>query len=71
MALEKNRFVQALIAELARDGEDAIHDAYNNRDWNNRTFNLHDSYGSAVYLNGRLVKSTVMLARSLRNTGCL
>lgn len=59
MALEKNRFVQALIAELARDGEAAIHDAYNNRDWNNRTFNLHDSYGSAVYLNGRLVKSTV------------
>lgn len=59
MAEMKNRFIQALVAELAHDGEMAIHEAYENRDWNNRTFNLHDSYGSAVYVNRRLVKSSV------------
>ena len=63
-----------LVAELSREGEEAIHDAYYNRDWNNRTYNLHDSYGSAVYVNGKLVKSSIRyigqeLAKNGRNVG--
>lgn len=59
MAKGKSEFVNRLIDQLARDGEQAIHDAYYGRDFNNRTYNLHDSYGSAVYYNGVLVKSSV------------
>ena len=67
-------FLNRLIEELARDGEEAIHDAYYNRDWNNRTYNLHDSYGSAVYYNGTLVKSSIRyigqeMAKSGLNVG--
>ena len=59
MAKGKSEFVNRLIDQLARDGEQAIHDAYYGRDFNNRTYNLHDSYGSAVYYNGTLVKSSI------------
>lgn len=48
-----------LIDQLAKDGEIAIQTAYNRRDFTNRTYNLHDSYGSAVYHNGRLLKKTI------------
>lgn len=57
--MANSAFINRLIDELTRDGEMAIHDAYYNRDWNNRTYNLHDSYGSAVYYNGRLIKKTI------------
>lgn len=70
MAGEKNTLVQMLISELAREGERAIYEAYESRDWNNRTYNLHDSYGSAVYLKGRLVKSSVRyVGNELAKTG--
>ena len=53
-----------LIDQLAKDGEIAIQTAYNRRDFTNRTYNLHDSYGSAVYVDGRLIKSSVRYAGS-------
>lgn len=40
---------------LANAGEDIINKAYQQRDWKNRTGNLHDSYVSAVFVNGVLV----------------
>lgn len=52
-------FVRQLIDALTQEGERALWDAYNNRDFVNRTYNLHDSYGSAVYANGKVIKSTI------------
>lgn len=49
----------ALIMGLANKGEDIINKAYQRRDWNNRTGNLHDSYVSAVFVNGKLVEDTI------------
>ena len=51
--------IKALISQLADDGEKAIREAYEGREFTNRTYNLHDSYGSAVYYDGTLVKSSI------------
>lgn len=32
---------------------------YNGKSYENRTFNLHDSYGSAVYVNGVLIEESI------------
>lgn len=55
----KRYFKDRLIEELTKDGHRAIQKAYENRDFKNRLWNLYDSYGSAVYENGRLIKRTV------------
>lgn len=55
----KDRFLNQLIDELTSEGYAAILQAYYTRDFTNRTYNLHDSYGSAVYYNGRLIKNTI------------
>ena len=49
---------------LADEGGKLILQAVNSRDYTHRTMNLHDSYGSAVYLNGKLVEKSVMLLGS-------
>ena len=59
MATNGGVLIKALIAQLADDGEKAIREAYEGREFTNRTYNLHDSYGSAVYYNGTLVKSSI------------
>lgn len=59
MATRKSEYIKALISQLADDGEKAIRQAYEGREFTNRTYNLHDSYGSAVYYNGNLVKSSI------------
>lgn len=43
-----------VIERLANEGQMIIEDAYYSRDWNNRTYNLRDSFVSAVFVNGRL-----------------
>jgi hypothetical protein len=55
----QSRFVEELIDELTNEGYAAILQAYYTREFTNRTFNLHDSYGSAVYYNGKLIKRTI------------
>lgn len=55
----KNSFIRQLIHELASDGKTAIQEAYKTKDYQNRTYNLHDSYGSAVYYNGVLQVDTI------------
>lgn len=57
--LSKNRYVRQLVDELAEWGHKAIIRAYQKKDWHNRTYNLHDSYASAVYVEGRLQKRTI------------
>ena len=59
MATSGGVLIKALISQLADDGEKAIRQAYEGREFTNRTYNLHDSYGSAVYYNGNLVKSSI------------
>ncbi len=55
----QSRLVEELIDELTNEGYAAILQAYYTREFTNRTFNLHDSYGSAVYYNGKLIKRTI------------
>ena len=57
--LSKNRYVRQLVDELAEWGHKAIIRAYNKKDWHNRTYNLHDSYASAVYVDGKLQQRTI------------
>ena len=52
-------FEQDMVRALKRLGYDAMMDAYAKRGFRHRTRNLHDSYASAVYVNGVLVKSSV------------
>ena len=40
---------------LAREGERIIQQAYASKDWENRTYNLYNSYVSAVFYNGALI----------------
>ena len=55
----KDTITNTLIDELAKDGYEAIKLAYQTKDYTDRTYNLHDSYGSAVYNNGKLIKRTI------------
>lgn len=48
-----------VITFLAMIGEKAIQEAYQSRGFTNRTYNLKDSYGSAVYYNGALLDDTI------------
>lgn len=50
----KDKFLKELVDSLAKDGEAALHLAYETKDYISRTYNLHDSYGSAVYVNGNI-----------------
>ena len=58
MAQKKGKIMNALIDELTKDGEELIKLAYNTRGWRNDTYNLHDSYASAVYVHGVLYRRT-------------
>lgn len=60
----KDYFMNQLVQKLTDDGEKLVRHAYEMRTFENRTYNLHDSYGSAVYVNGRLIKSSVRYAGS-------
>ena len=58
-ALEKKKLVERLVDELTVEGEKAIKAAYGSRGFKNRLYNLHDSYASAVYSYGQLVKKSI------------
>ena len=53
------RLMRMLIDDLALTGKEAIANAYGRRGFKNQLYNLHDSYASAVYVDGRLDKSTI------------
>ena len=68
-------FRKDAIKVLATVGWKAAYSAYKAKTFKNRTFNLHDSYGSAVYVNGTLIEDSIKYAnrsrskkRSTRNT---
>lgn len=58
----KEEYIKQIVNELTKDGERIILAAYNSRGFKNRTYNLYDSYASAVYVNGVLRHNTVRYA---------
>ena len=60
-ALQKERVAQEreTVQRMSKLGYDAIMYAYNHKGFQHRTRNLHDSYGSAVYVNGNLIESSI------------
>ena len=48
-----------VIKFLTEQGEKIIKQAYSRRNWKNQTYNLHDSYGSAVFKDGNLLRSSI------------
>lgn len=55
----KQQVIRQYIELLTNEGERIIQEAYKSRDWKNQTYNLHDSYGSAVYVFGNLERSSI------------
>lgn len=53
-----------VIKYLTEQGEQIIKKAYTQRNWKNRSHNLHDSYGSAVFRNGNLLRNTIRYVSS-------
>lgn len=53
-----DKYIKQYALYLAQEGKSLIETAYYNRDFNNRTYNLHDSYGSCVFYNGKEVPNT-------------
>ena len=55
----KDAVTRDLVNACATLGYKASVDAYKKHTYNHRTHALHDSYGSAVYLDGKLVPETI------------
>lgn len=55
----KDAFTRDLVNALATLGYETALVAYRKKTFKNRTFNLHDSYGSAVYVDGVLQEPTI------------
>ena len=55
----KKGFEQDMVSALSTLGYYAMMDAYSKRGFKHRTRNLHDSYASAVYVNGNLIESSI------------
>ena len=48
----KERLVSNTLEDMCIKGDELMNKAYNERQWQNRTFNLKDSFGWVVYSNG-------------------
>jgi hypothetical protein len=64
----KDAMTRDLVNACATLGYKAALDAYRNHTYQHRTYALHDSYGSAVYLDGRLVPETIRYVNRSRQT---
>lgn len=64
----KDNVERDLAQACATLGYKAALKAYQKHSFKHRTHNLHDSYGSAVYLNGKLVPETIRYVNRARST---
>ena len=64
----KDALTRDLVNACATLGYKAALDAYRNHTYQHRTYALHDSYGSAVYLDGRIVPETIRYINRSRQT---
>lgn len=55
----KDKVTKAIVETLTTIGWEVALEAYRKRTYQNRTFNLHDSYGSAVFVDGVLVPDSI------------
>lgn len=53
----KDMYVNALIEQLAKEGERIMRECLQEKDYTHQTYNLHDSYGYAVYYQGSIKRS--------------
>lgn len=66
----KEKAVNIVAKSLAKDGEAVIRKAFDTADYmKDKTQNLHDSYGCAVYYNGQLMPYTVFKLNRLAVKG--
>jgi hypothetical protein len=52
----KDAAIRNLVGRLAMEGERIINDELSNISYKHDTYNLHDSYGYGVYIDGELVR---------------
>ena len=70
MGAIRDKIINTIINRLANEGNKLIIQAFSQADFNkNKTQNLHDSYGSAVYYNGKLVQGTQRFMTNLAKVG--
>lgn len=55
----KDKVTKAVVETLTTIGWQVALEAYRRKTYTNRTYNLHDSYGSAVFVNGVLVPDSI------------
>ncbi|MGL5732083.1 MAG: hypothetical protein ACRCX5_13305 [Bacteroidales bacterium] len=66
----KEKAVNIVAKSLAKDGEAVIRKAFDTSDYmKDKTQDLHDSYGCAVYYNGRLIESSKYILTSRATMG--
>lgn len=66
----KDRITKVIVEALTTIGWEVALEAYRRRTYTNRTYNLHDSYGSAVFVDGVLVPDSVkMVERAMSKKG--
>lgn len=49
----KDEAYKAIVSSLKEDGERILEECYNARDFQNRSYNLRDSYGYCVFVDGK------------------
>lgn len=64
----KDKATKALVEALTTIGWEVAMAAYRMKTYTNRTYNLHDSYGSAVFVDGRLVPDSIKYVNRARAT---
>lgn len=57
--VDAKKAIEKMVEQLSKEGKLLVEKAYNTRSFEDRTFNLHDSYGSAVYYNGVLQRNSI------------
>lgn len=65
----RNEAIAYLVESLADLGQRACQDAIDAADYTNRKYNLRDSYGSAVYVDGKIVHSSKRYAHRKSSKG--
>ena len=63
----KDKATKALVEALTTVGYKVAMEAYRRKTYTNRTFNLHDSYGSAVFVDGNLVPDSIKYVNRSRS----
>ena len=55
--MAKKDLISELVKELSKEGQRIVANQLNNVGYTHRTYNLNDSYGFGVYVDGKLVLS--------------